>query len=266
MLLGSASSAAEPAIPNFWDAKEQLASPNIDNLGRISFLTTIDFPPFNYIDDSGRLAGFHVDLADAICREIKISDRCRIQALPWNELETALSNGDGEAILAGIAVSPDKRQRFAFGRPYLRFPARFVTLADADIGRSISDFVADRQVGVIDGSAHEAMLRDYFPMARPVTYSRAEWMYADLKSGKIGALFGDGMQFSFWLGSAGSANCCKFSGGPFVSDRYLGHGLSIVTSRENKALNDAFDYALRELSTRGVFAELYLRYFPISFY
>jgi polar amino acid transport system substrate-binding protein len=28
----------------------------------------------------------------------------------------------------------------------------------------------------------------------------------------------------------------------------------------------AFDHALREIDVKGVFAELYLKYFPVSFY
>ena len=93
--------AAEPAIPNFWDTKERLPKPDISELPRIRFLTTVDFPPFNFLDSSGRLTGFHVDLARAICRELEIVDKCQIQALPWAELQDALQKKEGEAIIAG---------------------------------------------------------------------------------------------------------------------------------------------------------------------
>lgn len=257
---------AEPAIPNFWDSNEQMATPNADRFSRVRFLTTIDFPPFNYIDDSGRLAGFHVDLSRAICSELDLVDRCQIQALPWEELETALISGQGDAVLAGISVSTKRRESLLFSRSYMRFPARFVTPVEQDFAGPIHAAVSGRRIGVLAGSAHEAMLRDYFPAANPVTYSRAGWMYSDIKAGKIEAVFGDGMQLSFWLGSAGSGSCCKFSGGPYVSDKYFGPGLAIVTAGDNQPLFEALNFALRELQSRGTYAELYLRYFPISFY
>lgn len=241
-------------------------SPQAERISRIRFLTTIDFPPFNYIDGSGRLSGFHVDLGHAICEILDVVDRCRIQALPWEELETALSNGEGDAIIAGISASSVRRQSFLFSRSYLRFPARFVTPVDKDLDEPVRGSIADRRIGVISGSAHEAMLRDYFPMARPITYSRSEWMYADVREGKLDAVFADGMQLSFWLGSAGSGNCCKFSAGPFISDRYFGSGLAIMTKEDDEPMKRAFDFALRELQSSGAFGELYLRYFPISFY
>lgn len=257
---------AEPVIPNFWDAKEQMATPNADGFNRIRFLTTIDFPPFNYVDDSGRLAGFHVDLGRAICSELNVVDRCQVQALPWEELETALISGQGDAVLAGFSASAERRESFLFSRPYMRFPARFVTSAEQDLAEPIQEAVAGRRIGVLAGSAHEAMLRDYFPAADPVTYSRVEWMYSDIKAGKIAGVFGDGMQLSFWLGSTGSGSCCKFSGGPYLSDKYFGPGLAIATAGDNKPLHEALNFALRELQAHGTFAELYLRYFPVSFY
>ena len=97
--------AAEPAIPLFWDTKERLTKPDLSELQRLRFLTTIDFPPFSFLDRGGRLSGFHVDLARAICAELDLGDRCQIQALPWDELGPALEAKDGEAIIAGIAVT-----------------------------------------------------------------------------------------------------------------------------------------------------------------
>src|SRR5690606_7286484 len=109
-------------------------------------------------------------------------------------------------------------------------------------------------------------LRDYFPEAKPVTYSRTEWLYGDLREGKIDAAFGDGMRLAFWLAGADSQNCCAFTGGPYLAPEYFGAGLAIAARQEDAALADAFDFALREINVSGKFGELYLRYFPLSFF
>lgn len=261
----TAATAQAPDIPVFWDEKEQLAKPDISGRERIRFLTTTDFAPFNFLDTNGRLSGFHVDLARAICNALKVTDRCQIQALPWGELESALSGGQGEAIIAGLAVTAESRAKYAFTRPYLRFPARFVmpkgALADQPV-----DALAGRRVGVMAGSAHERMLRDYFPGMKPVVYARQEWLLEDLKAGKVQAAFGDGMRLSFWLAGADAAGCCAFAGGPYLAPEYLGQGLAIAVSADDAELARAFDFALREVGVSGTFAELYLRYFPVGFF
>jgi polar amino acid transport system substrate-binding protein len=257
---------AAPNIPNFWDAKERLNKPDISALPRIRFLTTVDFPPFNFIDSSGRLSGFHVDLVRAICKELDVVARCQIQALPWAELEGALEKKDGEAIIAGVSVTEENRQKFAFTRPYLQFPARFITAKAKSLTEPLQDKLKGERVGVVGGSAHEKMLGDYFPEVTVAPFKTQDEMLAELKAGKIAAAFGDGMRLGFWLAGSDSADCCRFSGGPYFAPEYLGSGLAIAVAPDNPQLAAAFDYALHELNAKGTFAELYLRYFPVSFY
>ena len=253
-------------LPILWDSKERLVKPDLSGLPRLRFLTTTDFPPFNYLDENGRLSGLHVDLARAICAELAIADKCQIQALPWGELEAALAKGEGEAIIAGLAVTPENRAKFAFSRPYLRFPARFIVTKANAPAEPLATTLAGKRVGVVAGSAHEQLLRDNFGGAQAVAYERQEPLLSDLKAGKIDAAFGDGMRFGFWLESADAADCCRFAGGPYLAPEYLGSGLSIAVTPANEKLAAAFDAALQQISANGVFTELYLRYFPVSFY
>ncbi|RWM71498.1 MAG: transporter substrate-binding domain-containing protein [Mesorhizobium sp.] len=262
----TAAHAAEPQVPVLWDAKERLPKPDLSALPRLRFLTTTDFPPFNFLDGAGRLSGFHVDLARAICAELGIAEKCQIQALPWAELEGALQKGEGEAIIAGIAATPESRSKYAFSRSYLQFPARFIMPKAKALTEPIFDRLRGKRVGVVAGSAHERMLRDYFSTVQVVPFDRPEELYDDLKAGKVDAAFGDGMRFAFWLGGSDAAACCRFAGGPYLAPEYLGSGMAIATRANDPALAAAFNYALQEISVKGIFAEFYLRYFPVSFF
>ena len=261
-----AARAAEPAIPVYWDEKEQLARPDLSGVQRVRFLTTIDFPPFSFLDGNGRLAGFHVELARALCRELDIVARCQIQGLPWEELDGAIAAGQGEALIAGTAITAQTRQTYAFSRPYLRFPARFAVPKASPAAEPMHLAISGKRIGVMAGSAHEAMLRRYFPAARPVVFTRMDWLHDGLREGTLDGAFGDGMRLSFWLAGSGSAGCCRFAGGPYLASEFLGGGLAIAVKRDNAVLAQAFDHALREIGVSGVFAELYLKYFPVSFY
>lgn len=266
LLVANGTRAAEPQVPVLWDTKERLPKPDLSALPRLRFLTTTDFPPFNFLDGAGKLSGFHIDLARAICAELSIVEKCQIQALPWVELEGALQKGEGEAIIAGIAATPQSRSTYAFSRPYLQFPARFIMPKSTAFAEPIFDRLRSKRVGVLAGSAHERMLRDYFNMVQIVSFDGPEALYSDLKAGKIDAAFGDGMRFAFWLGGSDAAGCCRFAGGPYLAPEYLGTGMAVATRADNPALAAAIDYALQEVSMKGTFAEFYLRYFPVSFF
>lgn len=257
---------AAPRLPLLWDAKERLPKPDLSKLPRLRFLTTTDFPPFNFLDGNGRLSGLHIDLARALCAELDIADRCQIQAVPWFELEQALARGDGEAILAGVAVTSANRDKYSFTRPYMVLPARFVVPGNSPLKEPIAAQIQDKRVGVIAGTAHEKMLRALFGKVDVATYPSQDLLLADLKAGKLDAVFGDGMRLAAWLPSSEAADCCRFAGGPYVSPQFLGDGLAIATSKSSPELAAALNYAIEAVSVKGTLTELYLRYFPVDFF
>lgn len=264
-------------IPNYFDAQGRIPIADIRNIDRIRFLTTVDFPPFSFLDENGRLTGFHVDLARNICSILKIIDRCQIQALEWKDLPEAISNRQGDAIIAGFAISNDTRQNYLFSRSYLELPARFIAKNAQDINLAALSTEVKKdgpawqktealKVGVAVNSAHEAMLKDWFPKADVKSYDDRNELYKALKSGEVNLLFGDGLQFSFWLSGEDAAGCCEFVGGPYLSQYYLGEGLAVAVAKDNTELLKTLNYGLSLLGKNGNFAELYLRYFPNGIY
>ncbi len=258
--------AQEPVIPNFWDQQERFIKPDTSKIRRLRFLTTTDFPPFNFIHNDRQLTGFHVDMARAICRELDLERVCQIQALPFSELEPALHAGSGDAIIAGLAISSEARVRLDFTRVYFRLPARLLTTKDTRIQRPIAEYLRGKKVGVVAGTAHEAYLRNFFSSTKALLFADESKAVKALRNGDLDGVFSDALSLSYYLQENEATKCCKFTGGAFLSEEYFGHGLAIATSPQNKSLTDALNFALRALSDKGDFAELYLRYFPVSLY
>jgi len=171
-------------VPKFFDSHERFERADLSGLSRLRFLTSTDFFPFNYIDSGNNLAGYHVDLARALCAELRLENICSIEAAPWGELETRLRAGEADALIAGLAPTAQNRVYLGFSRAYMRFPARFIARAGSKIARDsarfqqaggdFADFLrrpaGGLRLGVIGGTAHEQMLRAYFaagPAAPP---------------------------------------------------------------------------------------------------
>ena len=252
------------STPNFFDQRQRMTKPQLDGRQRIRFLTTTDYPPFNFLDPRGRLAGFHVDLVRAICEELDVLSRCQIEAMAFKDLVPAMKRGDGDAIVVGLAMTPTTRQGLAFTEPYFRYPARFVTRKDRQLREPVAEATAGKSIGVEEGSAHAAMLGAFFPSAAPHPFATRRDALEALKNGEIDAFFGDGVGLSFWLESDSAADCCVFSGGPYLSDRFLGEGLAIAVAPNDRALARSIDYAIGRIVEKKRFSELLLRYFPIS--
>lgn len=253
-------------LPLLFDARERIAKPDLTGLARLRFLTTVDFPPFNFIDQSGKLSGFHVDLVREICRELEIEAKCQIQAVTYAELLPALEQGQGEAVAAGVAVGPELRQRFGFSRAFMRLPARFAVNTKAAGAVAAPKDLKGKPVGVVAGTTHEAMFKAFFPKIEAKVFPDREAMLTALQKGDVPAVFSDGMQLSFWISGSAAGGCCALVDGAYFSQRFLGEGLTIMNRKSEPALTQAIDHALLALSRRGRLEEIYLRYFPNGIY
>jgi len=263
-LSGAGAEQAAPTIPSFWDPKRRIERPPAGSVQAIRFLTTDDFPPFDFLDEDGRLTGFNVDLARAICDELAI--RCTIQAREWDDLLPTLREGGADAIIAGMAITADARKELDFSDVYMRLPGRFVVRADNDGFALSPEGLIGKTLAVVARTAHEAYLAAFFPEVGRKLYPDPEAAREALKSGEADALFGDGMQLSFWLQSEAANGCCVFAGGPYLESRFFGEGMAIAMPRGKPELKQAIDAALASLNEKGVYAELYLRYFPVGFF
>jgi polar amino acid transport system substrate-binding protein len=250
--------------PSFWDPGLQLERPDLSGLRAIRFLTDDDYPPLNFALADGSLAGFNVDIARAVCEELQVG--CTIQARRWDTIVDSLMEGKGDAIVASIAATSATRGRIDFTQPYYRTPARFVMRKESDLFDPTPAKLVGKTIGVVAGSAHKAFFDAFFPGLVEKTYPDAPALREALRTGSIDALFGDGLSLAIWLNGASSDNCCVFRGGPYTESRFFGEGVGIAVRKEDINLRRALDWALARLAARGVYAELYLKHFPIGFY
>ncbi len=250
------------AFPNFWDPESRPRKPTTD-VGTIRFLTSGDFPPFGFLDDGGRLTGYHVDLARLLCAELGAT--CTIQMRPFGELATALAEKRGDAIVAGLRVNAEMRDRLDTSASYLTTPGRFVMREGARLDPT-PETLAGRWIAVVSGSAHERFVLDTFAGSRVAAYPDEAAARDALRDGAVDAHFGDAVGLSFWLDGEAARRCCTFRGGPWLESAYFGEGLSIAVAKGNFRLKRALDYGLQRLAEDGKLAEIYLRWFPRSYY
>jgi polar amino acid transport system substrate-binding protein len=255
---------ADNSVPLLWDLSHRMEKPDTSGLRLIRFLTEDDYPPFDFTLPDGTLTGFNVDLARAICEELQVA--CTVQARRWDTLVPALDENRGDAIIASLAINDETRKRVGFTAPYYLTPGRFVTPRSSPLSEPIPEALAGHTIGVVGRSAHRAFLDTFFAKSTIKTFESPQALRAALRNGEIEALFGDANAMSFWLNGTDAAGCCTFKGGAFLDRNFFGEGVGIGVRNGNSNLRRVLDYALAKLAERGVYADLYLKYFPIGSY
>lgn len=249
-------------VPNFWDPRSSSDRPTVSP-ETIRFLASDDFPPFSFRDGTGRLTGFNIDLARAICEELDAA--CSLRIKSFDALVPAMIREEGDAVIAGLAANEANVKTLLFSDPYLGLPARFVALKGKEVDTT-PEGLAGRKISVVAGTMHERFLRTYFADAEIVTFDGATEARAALGTEEAVVHFGDGLSLSFWLNGKTSGDCCGFVGEPWIEPGYFDRGMTIAFRKEDALRQEAVNHALQRLQLKGVYSELYLRYFPVSFY
>ena len=269
-------------VPTFVDPQHRVEKPDLGSGRVIRFLTSDDYPPFNFTAPDGTLTGFNVDLVRALCEELKVG--CSLQARSFETLVAALQANTGDAVAASLSPTPRLRAQVDFSVPTMKTPARFAARIAAAAGIPIAgvpaagvptagvpanvlpDTIGALRIGVQVGTAHAAYLSTFFPGANVRTYTDPDSLRTGLKAAEIDLLFADGIATALWLNGTAASGCCQFVGGPFTESRFFGDGSAIAVRRGDLVLRQAIDYALSRLARNGTLADLYLKYFPVGFY
>ncbi|WP_455477702.1 transporter substrate-binding domain-containing protein [Bartonella sp. B41] len=253
-------------LPSFLNSHEHLVQPDIRGITRLRFVTTFDFPPFNFLGREGHLSGYNIDLLRSICSKLNLEKFCEVEVVPWEELVDHVKNGNAEAIIAGLKETTETHQDLVFTRTYLRFPARFVASRFVNFNEPIGSKLIHLNSGFLLNSAHERLFHSYFPEAKWKGFKNREELYKALRDKKVDLIFDDGFSLSLWLNDSTSFDCCHFVGGVYLAPQLLGEGMRIAVAKRDVKLVNVLNYALKSLEDDGKLAELYLRYFPVSFY
>ncbi len=264
--MASKAAAVEPAAPDsyavplFRHVVPDAPPPDVRNLGAVRFLADGDFPPFSYLNAKGALAGFNVELADAVCRELRLA--CEFAVKPWKDIPDAVANGEGDAAIAGIRMTPHNAEKLDFSRPFYRPMARFAVRSQFRVKPPYVSTLAGKRIGVMAGSAHEAWLRATFVHSNIRPFATQVAAMEALRTGAIDAMFDDAVRLMFWIAGSEARDCCRLTDGAFVDEATFSPAMTIAVKRGNHQLLRALDYGLDRLQQDGIYAAIFRRYFP----
>lgn len=213
------------------------------------------YPPWNYIDENtGKLAGYEIDLGNAICERIKYE--CEFVQNDWDSIIPNLVAGNYDIIMAGMSVTEERKKTISFSDDYHPpEPSRYVAAAD-------SDYNFDNLKGVRIGVQTATMQADYLEENLSgdntiVTYKIADQSIADLVAGNIDILFAN----SNYLDPIVATMDDYKTVGPDVA---IGGGTAGGMRQADEALRNTINEALTELKAEGVVDKLIAEYFPDS--
>ena len=99
--------------------------------GTITIGYNDDNPPYAFHDESGKLVGFEIDLANAAAKEIGIN--IEFKTVTLGNLLNELSEGEIDLIWSNFRVTEERQEKILFTKPYIENSKSVITLKGSDI-------------------------------------------------------------------------------------------------------------------------------------
>lgn len=223
---------------------------------KITIATEGAYPPFNNKDAAGNLIGFDVDIAKALCAEMKVE--CEIVAQDWDGIIPGLVANKYDAIVASMSITDERKQTVDFTDRYYSNYLRMVAKTGSGIG-GIDD-LAGKNVGAQRATVAAAWAEDNLGRTASVKlYDTQTAAYADLEAGRLDVLVSDVYPAFDWLQGK--------SGFEFVGDRIdIDDVIGIAVRKGEDDLREKLNKAIAAIRENGTYAEINKKYFPFDIY
>ncbi|OED60183.1 arginine ABC transporter substrate-binding protein [Vibrio tasmaniensis ZS-17] len=230
-----------------------LASFNAAAQEEIKFAMEATYAPFEYMDENNQIQGFDVDLANALCEEMKAT--CTFHNQAFDSLIPALKFKRYDAAISAMDITEARLQQVNFSDAYYDNSAAFISIEG-----KIADQAAleGKRIGVQNGSTHQSFLLEQMTGVTAVPYSSYQDAFIDMKNGRIDSVFGDTAVVAEWFKKQDNLT---YVGEQVTNQEYFGNGFGIAVNKSNPELVAQLNTALAAVKANGEYDKIFNKYF-----
>ncbi|SHE81346.1 ABC transporter substrate-binding protein [Alkalibacter saccharofermentans] len=221
--------------------------------GEMTFAMTGAYPPFNFIDENGDLAGFDIDIANAI------AEKMGVVAVPitteWDGIIGGLTGNRFDMIIGSMAITEARLEQVNFSDPYYYDGAQF--FAPVGSGLSSIDDLEDGRVGVVTGTTFHDALEEMDSVGEILQFSSDVDNFMAVQQGRS-----DGLVTGIFVGLQAPAEY-GVDIEP-IGDMLYSEEIAIAIRKDDTDLLNAVNDALAEIIEDGTYAELSNKWFGVN--
>jgi octopine/nopaline transport system substrate-binding protein len=240
------------------------------------------YAPWNFTLPGGKLDGFEIDLANDLARRMGV--KMEIVAQDWDGIIPGLNARKYDAIIAGMSITPKRKEVIAFSRPYAVNTDGLVVMADGPlanlpgtgetwsldsqidkakgaIGR-MGSFMKGKVIGVQGSTTASTFVDKYFKGSTEIReYKTVDQHNLDLVNGRVDAVLCNVTVMAELLAKP-EMKGARFAGAFFSGGEFGADGIGL--RKEDAALKEKFDKAIKEAILDGTLKKLSMKWFRVD--
>ena len=246
--------------------------------GSVKIGTEGAYPPWNAKDESGKLIGFEVELANWLCIYMKAD--CTIVEQDWDGMIPGLIMRKYDAIMAGMSITGERMKVINFSQGYADEVAQLAVMKGSSLEgmdtpsginlslggsnvksalKTLTGALAGKTVCVQTATIHQNFLESGDVGNVTVrTYKTQDEVNLDLAAGRCDAALAAAVAFTDYAEKSGKPVVLV---GPTLSGGAFGNGVGVGIRKDDTELLKAFNKAIDQARKSGKISELAIKWF-----
>ena len=246
--------------------------------GSVKIGTEGAYPPWNAKDESGKLIGFEVELANWLCIYMKAD--CTIVEQDWDGMIPGLIMRKYDAIMAGMSITGERMKVINFSQGYADEVAQLAVMKGSSLEgmdtpsginlslggsnvksalKTLTGALAGKTVCVQTATIHQNFLESGDVGSVTVrTYKTQDEVNLDLTAGRCDAALAAAVAFTDYAEKSGKPVVLI---GPTLSGGAFGNGVGVGIRKDDTELLKAFNKAIDQARKSGKISELAIKWF-----
>jgi polar amino acid transport system substrate-binding protein len=210
------------------------------------------YAPWNFVNDAGELAGYEIDLGNAICEQAGVT--CEFVQNDWDSIIPNLLAGNYDVIMAGMSITEERMETINFTQDYFPpDPSKYIAAAGEEYD---FDNLSGVRIGVQGNTIQAAYAEENLADGNTiVSFATPDQSVADLAAGNVDLILADGSFLEPIVANSGGA--LVFVG----EDVVIGGGVGGGVRKEDTELLATLDEAIDALKADGTVDALRAEWF-----
>jgi basic membrane protein A len=236
-------------------ATEEAAAAPTGDLGVITVGMNAEYPPFEFVNEDGDVAGFDVDMMNAIAADAGFE--IEFVNTRWDGIFVALQSGEFDAVSSAATITDEREEIVDFSNPYFNAGQMIAVREEDAESITTTEDLAGRRVGVQNGTTGDIQASE-IPGVEVVRYDEITLAFQALANGDINAIINDGPVSADIIGNNPEMNVVLV--GEPLTDEFYG----VAVNPERPELLDAINASLANIISNGTYATIYETWFGME--
>lgn len=222
------------------------------------------YEPFTYKTPDGKPTGFDVDIANAVCAEIK--RKCVFVEQVWDSMIPGLQARKYDVIVSSLSMTEERKRVIDFSDRYYKTPSAIVVKKGTAYTGPAS--LKGKRIGVLKGSTQEKWaLGELKPAGvNIIPYEAQDQVYLDINAGRLDGTVADKVEVHGGFLRKPEGKDYGYVGPDQYDTKYYGDGIGIPARKGQKELIGQINAAIKTIRANGTYDKIAKKYFDFDPY